>query len=71
MILSDLSVRRPVVAAVAATLLRVAYVMLRDGVEYRDLGADDVDPNNRDRVARRMRRRLEKMGFEVELRSAA
>ena len=59
------------IVAVAATLLRVAYVMLRDGVEYRDLGADYVDPNNRDRAARRMRRRLEKMGYEVELRMAA
>jgi transposase len=59
------------IVAVAATLLRVAYVILRDGVEYRDLGADYVDLNHRDRAARRMRRRLEKMGFEVELRLAA
>jgi transposase len=59
------------IVAIAATLLRIAYYVLRDGVEYRELGADYVDPNNRERAARRMRRRLEQMGYQVDLRSAA
>jgi transposase len=59
------------IVAIAATLLRIAYYVLRDGVEYRELGADYVDPHNRERAARRMRRRLEQMGYQVDLRTAA
>jgi hypothetical protein len=34
--------------AVAASMLQAAYFMLRDGVEYRDLGSEHFDRRDQD-----------------------
>jgi transposase len=61
------------IGAVAASILTAAYYMLRDGVPYRDLGPDHFvrHGQDRDRVARRLTRRLEEMGYQVQIQKAA
>ena len=62
---------RKAVVAVAASMLTAAYDMLRDDVDYRDLGADHFDRTDRSRAARRLVRKLGDLGFHVELTDAA
>jgi transposase len=57
--------------AVAASILTAAYIMLRDGVEYRDLGYDYFDRLNKTKTINRLVRRLHALGCEVELKAAA
>jgi transposase len=59
------------ILAVAASMLTAAYYMLRDGVEYRDLGADHFDRRDRAKVISRLLRRLTDLGCEVELKQVA
>lgn len=59
------------IVAVGATILRDLYHMLSNKAPYRELGVDFYDRRNRERSARRLMRRLEKMGYSVELRMAA
>lgn len=53
--------------AVAHALLVIAYQILKNGVEYRDLGADYFDRLNPVRLTHRLVRRLEGLGFQVLL----
>ncbi len=53
--------------AVAHKILVTAYTMLRDGTEYHDLGAGYLDSLDKRRVANRLLRRLNAMGFNVVL----
>jgi transposase len=59
------------IVAVAASMLTAAYHMLRDGTSFQDLGADHFDRTDRARAVTRLRRRLEALGYSVELRPAA
>ncbi len=59
------------VIAVAASILGAAYHVLRDGVCYRNLGADHFDRLNHDRVKTALVRRLERLGYSVALNVAA
>ena len=59
------------ILAVAASMLTAAYHMLRDGVEYHDLGADYLDRRDRTKVANRLVRRLEQLGLKVQVEAAA
>lgn len=59
------------IIAVAASMLTAAYYMLRDGVEYRDLGAGHFDRRDRAKVISRLVRRLTDLGCEVELKQVA
>ena len=59
------------IVAVAASMLTAAYYMLRDGVEYRDLGADHFVRRDRDKVISRLVRRLTDLGCKVELKHVA
>ena len=58
------------ILAVAASMLTAAYYMLRDGVDYRDLGADHFDRRDKAKLAKRLVARLHDLGFNVELRAA-
>ena len=58
------------ILAVAASMLTAAYYMLRDGVDYRDLGADHFDRRDKAKLAKRLVARLHDLGFTVELRAA-
>ena len=57
--------------AVAASILTSAYFILRDAVAYRDLGPDYRDQQDPGKLARRLAKRIEALGFSVDLRPAA
>jgi len=59
------------IVAVAAGMLTAAYHIMRDGTEYQDLGADFFQRFDRDKLATRLVRRLQQLGFEVQARPAA
>lgn len=59
------------ILAVAASMLTAAYYMLRDGVEYRDLGPDHFERRDKSKAINRLVRRLHNLGCEVELKHAA
>jgi len=59
------------VVAVAASMLTAVYHVLRDAVPYRDLGAGYFDRRDQTKLANRLRRRLESLGFSVQMQPAA
>ncbi len=59
------------VVAVAASILTIAYQMLKTGKDYRDLGVDYFLHSQPEREANRAVRRLRALGYEVELKKAA
>jgi transposase len=59
------------VIAVAASILTAAYHMLRDGVPYRELGSQHFARVDKTRLARRLARRLNELGYAVQLNAPA
>lgn len=59
------------IIAVAASMLTAAYFMLRDGVEYRDLGGRFFTERDKAETAKRLLRRLRHLGLEVEVKTMA
>ena len=59
------------ILAVAASMLTAAYYMLRDGVEYRDLGPLHFDRRDKAKTIRRLVRRLSDLGCDVEVKAHA
>lgn len=57
--------------AVAHTILRIAYHLLRCQTEYRDLGVDYFDRRHTERIKHRAIHLLERQGYRVLLQSAA
>lgn len=57
--------------AVAHSILIIAYHMLRDGTEYRDLGGDYFEKRNKVQLQRHLVKRLEGLGLQVSLQPAA
>jgi transposase len=62
---------RKAIMAVAASILTAVYFMLRDGVEYADLGPDHFDRLERGKVLKRLVRKIEDLGYDVEVKRAA
>ena len=54
--------------AVAHRLLRVVYLLIRDGGVYRERGGDYFDRRNPARTAKKLTRRLEQIGYQVVLK---
>jgi len=59
------------ILAVAASMLGACYYMLRDGVPYRDLGADHFARRDKAKTIGRLVRRLRELGCEVDVKHAA
>jgi transposase len=59
------------IVAVAAAMLRAYYVMMRDHVDYRDLGPDHFPRLDKDKLIRRHLHRLRELGVQVEIKQAA
>jgi transposase len=59
------------IVAVAASMLTAAYHILRSGRPYHDLTDAYFDSRDRARIARRLIRRLNDLGLQVEVRPAA
>ena len=55
------------ILAVAASMLTAIYHMLKNGVEYRDLGAQHVSRRDQTKAIHRLVRRLNDLGCEVQL----
>ena len=54
------------ILAVAASMLTAAYHMLRDGVEYADLGADHFNHHDTAKTIQRLLKRLADLGCQIE-----
>jgi transposase len=59
------------IVAVAAAMLRAVYIILREHVEYRDLGPDHFPRLDKDKLIRRHLHRLRELGVAVEIKQAA
>jgi transposase len=59
------------ILAVAASILTAAYYMLQRGTEYEDLGFGYFEGRDRSRAIERLRRKLENLGCEVEIKKTA
>jgi transposase len=58
------------ILAVAASMLTDVYYMLRDGVEFRDLGDQYFVQRDKQRLTQRLLQRLRDLGVEVEVKAA-
>jgi len=58
------------IVAVAASMLTAAYFMLRDGVEYHDLGGRFFTERDTQETTKRLLRRLRDLGVIVEVKAA-
>ncbi len=58
------------ILAVAASMLTDVYYMLRDGVEFHDLGAQYFAQQDKARLTNRLLQRLRDLGVEVEVKAA-
>jgi transposase len=59
------------IMAVAASMLTATYYMLRDDVDYRELGSNYFDHIDRKKTADRLVKRLGALGFAVEIQEVA
>ena len=59
------------IGAVAASMLRAAYHMLKNGTVYQDLGADHFAKHNKTASTRRLVRHLQHLGYDVLLTQVA
>jgi transposase len=59
------------ILAVAASMLTAVYYMLRDGVEFHDLGDQYFAQQDKTRLTTRLLQRLRDLGVEVEVKKAA
>lgn len=55
------------IMAVAASMLTAAYHMLKNGLEYKDLGAEHFARRDRDKAIQRLVRRINALGCHVQL----
>lgn len=63
--------RKRAAVGTARSILVIAYHMLKDGTEYRDLGADHFDKQDQQRIQRRLIKRLEALGVKVSIEASA
>jgi transposase len=59
------------IVAVAASMLTAIYYILRDGVEYHELGGEHFDRLDRTKVTQRLVKRLRDLGYDVQLAEVA
>ena len=59
------------IVAVAASMLTAIYYILRDGVEYHELGGQSFERLDRTKVTRRLVKRLQDLGYHVQLAEVA
>jgi transposase len=59
------------IVAVAASMLTAVYYMLRDGVEFHDLGSHYFVRHDKEQITKRLLRRLRDLGVEVEVKANA
>lgn len=57
--------------AVGHSILEAIYFILRDEVPYQELGPEYFDKINKDHIIRNYKKRLEALGFVVEISEAS
>lgn len=57
--------------AVGHAMLKIMYHMLSEHTSYQDLGGNYFDEHDRQAHEKRLVRRLEKLGYQVELQVAS
>ena len=62
--------RKRAITAIAHTVLKIIYHLLRHGTEYHDLGADYFDQRDKRYIVRRSVKRLERLGYRVTIEAA-
>jgi transposase len=62
--------KKRAIVAVGHSLLVTGYYMITRATDYTDLGANYFDERNQERVKRQAVKRLEKLGFQVQLKLA-
>jgi len=60
--------KKRAIIAVARTILQSAWHVLKEEVDYKELGGDYLDHLNEEKTTKYFVKRLEKFGYEVELR---
>jgi transposase len=63
--------RKRAAIAVGRSILEIAYFVLRDGVQYQDLGVNYYDERKKDAIVRNATKRLERLGYGVALAPVA
>jgi len=63
--------KKKAIVAVAHTILVIAYHLLKDEADYRELGVDYFDQRQRDHLQRRLVQRLQGLGYTVKLEPSA
>ena len=63
--------RKRALVAVARTILQSTYYMISRGTPYQDLGENYYDQRNPEKLAHRLVKRIEKLGFKVALEVAS
>ncbi len=58
------------VMAVGASILTAVYHMLKKNEPYRDLGPDHFDRRQKDKLVKRLVRKIEELGYQVDLKTA-
>jgi transposase len=61
--------KKRAIVGVARTILVAAWHILKEEVEYKELGGDYFERMNEEKTKKNLVKRLEKLGYEVELRS--
>jgi len=59
------------IVAIASDILQASYFILRDGVEYKDLGPDYYEHQDKNRAVRRHVKRLQALGYDVVIAPVA
>lgn len=59
--------KKRALVAVARTILQSSYFIIKRGVNYKDLGADYFERRDPEGLARRLVKRIQKLGFSVTL----
>jgi len=62
--------KKRALVAVGHRLLVSGYQMITQQVDYKDLGNNYFDERNKETIKRRMVKRLERLGYQVELKPA-
>ena len=63
--------KKRAIVAVAHALLSTGYMLLWTGRRFSDLGEDYFDRLDRERLTKRLVKRLEKLGHQVSIQPAA
>ena len=63
--------KKRAIVAVAHSLLSTGYMLLWTGRKFSDLGEDYFDHLDRERLTKRLIKRLEKLGHQVSVQPAA